>query len=139
MRRLLDYTDIKNADATAAEILSVLEDGKALNVVNLDLRGKTDIAVRMIVASATSSRHATSLAESIVRYLKDNGRTTPLAEGMRTGDWVLVDADPVIVHVFREEVREYYKLERMWGSPDATTEEEAQKDAAEQPSAHAGA
>jgi ribosome-associated protein len=113
----LSAHDHTEASALAARVVGILNDGKAENVIEIDLRGKTDMAEAMVIASATSSRHAVSLAENVVRQLKQEGAPAPAVEGMRTGDWVLLDLGNVIVHVFRREAREYYKLERMWGSP----------------------
>lgn len=100
-----------------------LEEGKAQDVVIIDLTGKTDIADYMVVSSATSSRHASHLADSVVMAAKSVEVYPPPPEGGETGDWMLIDLESVIVHVFRKEIREIYKLERMWGPPtdaDAT-------------------
>ena len=96
-------------------ITSSLEDGKAEDVVVIDLRGKTSIANEMIVASGTSDRHVISLAQRIQENLKEAGFKS-VSEGETKGDWVLIDAYDVIVHLFRPEVREFYNLEKMWMS-----------------------
>ena len=95
-------------------ILKSLDDRKAEQVVSIDLIGKSDVADRMIVATGTSARHVGSLADYIVKDLKDAGFESVPVEGKETCDWVLVDAGDIIVHIFRPEMREYYNLEKMW-------------------------
>jgi len=93
-----------------------LDDGKAEDVVVIDLNGKSSIADFMVIATGRSQRHVVALAER-VREEVDRlqiGRPRPSVEGLRQGDWVLIDAGDVIVHVFRPEVRTYYNLEKMW-------------------------
>ena len=100
-----------------------LEDGKAEDVVIIDLRGKTSIADFMIVATGGSQRHVTSLADHLVERIKKSGirRSVPV-EGKARADWVLVDAGDVIVHLFRPEVREFYNLEKMRGAAQPSTD-----------------
>lgn len=95
-------------------ILKELDKNKAEKVVSVDLTGKTDVADRMIVASGTSARHVLSLADYVVMALKKEGYISVPTEGREVGDWVLVDAGDVIVHIFKPETREMYKLEKMW-------------------------
>ncbi len=99
------------------EILNIvktsLEDGKAENVVIIDLRGKTSIANEMVIASGTSDRHVISLSQRVQESLKAAGHKS-VSEGENKGDWVLIDAYDVIVHIFRPEVRDFYNLEKMW-------------------------
>lgn len=97
-----------------ALIESALEDGKAENIVDIDLAGKTTIADRMVIASGTSPRHVAALADRVVKQMKDAGHRVLGVEGLAQGDWVLVDLGDVIVHLFRSEVRELYNLEKMW-------------------------
>ncbi len=92
-----------------------LDDDKAEGIVVIDLRGKTAIADYMVVASGRSARHVTALADRVSQKLKDMGMGRVPAEGLRQGDWVLLDAGDVIVHLFRPEVRAFYGLEKMWG------------------------
>jgi len=93
-------------------VIASLEDGKAENVVTLDLAGKTTIADYMVVASGRSARQVAALAEHLEQALP--GRVA--VEGKAQGDWVLIDAGDVIVHIFRPETRAYYNLEKMWGA-----------------------
>ena len=95
-------------------VLSSLDDDKAEDVVQIDLRGKTEIGDYMIVCSGRSSRHVASMSEKLVERLKAEFGRTSRTEGKGTGDWVLIDTGDVIVHIFRPEVREFYQLEKMW-------------------------
>ena len=101
------------------EILEIVEtslaDGKAENVVVIDLKGKTSIANQMVIASGTSDRHVISLAQRVQENLKAAGYKS-VSEGENRGDWVLIDAYDVIVHIFRPEVRDFYNLEKMWNA-----------------------
>jgi ribosome-associated protein len=101
-----------------ALIEKTLDDGKAEDIVVIDLNGKSSIADYMVIATGRSQRQVVALAEHI-REAIDNrpeqkGRAGPSIEGLRQGDWVLIDAGDVIVHVFRPEVRTFYNLEKMW-------------------------
>ncbi|MFZ5619075.1 MAG: ribosome silencing factor [Pseudomonadota bacterium] len=100
--------------AILALILDELEDDKAEDVVTIDLGGKTDIADAMVVASGRSARHVGAMADKVVRRLKEAGMGRARMEGAPACDWVLIDAEDVIVHLFRPEVRKFYNLERIW-------------------------
>ena len=97
-------------------IEQALDDGKAEDVVVIDLLGKTSIADHMVIATGRSQRQVSALAERVLTTLRERGHRTTGAEGMRQGDWVLIDAGDVIVHLFRPEVRTFYNLEKMWGA-----------------------
>ncbi|MXQ09413.1 ribosome silencing factor [Alphaproteobacteria bacterium GH1-50] len=98
-------------------IITSLEDDKAEDIVKISLRGKSEMADFMVIASGRSSRQVAAIAEHLVDTLKqDHGRLSKI-EGKETGDWVLIDTGDVIVHVFRPEVREFYQLEKMWLTP----------------------
>jgi ribosome-associated protein len=98
-------------------IIEVLEDGKAEEIVTIDLAGKSTIADYMVVATGRSARQVVALTDHLEQALP---RPLPV-EGKAQGDWVLVDAGDVIVHIFRPEIRAYYNLEKMWGGdlPDS--------------------
>ena len=100
-------------------ILASLDDNKAQDVLTIDLVGKTSIADRMIIASGTSARQVSAMAEHLVAALRKLGIKAP-TEGEKHGDWVLVDAGDVVVHLFRPEVRAFYQIERIWSSPAPT-------------------
>ena len=103
-----------DSDALLGVILSSLDKAKAEEVVKIDLRGKSEMADWMVIASGRSSRQVAAIAEQLVDTLKqDHGRLAKI-EGKDTGDWVLIDLGDAIVHVFRPEVREFYQLEKMW-------------------------
>jgi ribosome silencing factor RsfS/YbeB/iojap len=95
-------------------IVQTLEDGKAEEIVTIDLAGKTTIADHMVIASGRSTRQVLALTEHLDEVL--SRRTRISIEGKTQGDWVLIDAGDVIVHLFRPEIRSYYNLEKMWGS-----------------------
>jgi nicotinate-nucleotide adenylyltransferase len=94
-------------------VLRTLEDGKAEDVVNIDLAGKTTIADHMVIASGRSSRQVLALTEHLEEALSRRIRIS--VEGKTQADWVLIDASDVIVHLFRPETRAYYNLEKLWG------------------------
>jgi ribosome-associated protein len=94
--------------------LSALEDDKAEDIVSIDLKGKSSVTDIMIVATGRSNRHVGAIADHLIRKLKEAGHGRAKVEGLKTCDWVLIDAGDVIVHVFRPEVRTFYDLEKMW-------------------------
>ena len=97
-----------------ALIEGVLADGKAEDIIALDLMGKSTMADYMVIATAMSQRQVNALAQNLVRKLKSGKYGSPSIEGRTQGDWVLLDAGDVIVHLFRPEVRAFYNLEKMW-------------------------
>jgi len=102
------------SDALLASILKSLDDDKAEDVVQIDLRGKSEMGDHMVIASGRSTRQVSSMAQKLVDRLKQDYRLSAKVEGKEIGDWVLIDAGDVIVHIFRPEVREFYQLEKMW-------------------------
>jgi nicotinate (nicotinamide) nucleotide adenylyltransferase/ribosome silencing factor RsfS/YbeB/iojap len=106
------------ATAVAREILEIalktLDDGKAEDIVMVDLAGKTTIADYMVIATARSARQVAALTEHLDEALSPRVRLS--IEGKAQADWVLIDASDVIVHLFRPEIRAYYNLEKMWGA-----------------------
>jgi ribosome-associated protein len=98
-------------------VLERLDDMKAEDTITIDLAGKTSNADSMIVTSVRSSRHVTSIADSAIEGLQKAGVKGIRVEGKRNGDWVLIDAGDIIVHVFQPEVRAFYDLEKMWAGP----------------------
>lgn len=95
-------------------VTAALEDLKAVNVKVLDVRGLTDIADSLVIASGTSDRHVRSLAERVIERAKASGARPLGTEGEREGEWVLVDLQDIVVHVMLPRVREFYGLERLW-------------------------
>jgi ribosome silencing factor RsfS/YbeB/iojap len=112
----------KKSDAAAAHpklslksvILDALDDMKALEVRVLDVRGLTDIADFMVIASGTSDRHVHSVAQRVVEKTKEAGFRPHGVEGQQNSDWVLIDLHEMIVHVMLPRVREFYGLEKLW-------------------------
>ena len=95
-------------------VLAALDDMKALDVKVLDVRGLTDIADFMVIASGTSDRHVRSVAQRVVEKTKEAGFRPHGVEGQQDGDWVLIDLHDMIVHVMLPRVREFYGLEKLW-------------------------
>ncbi|MGO8830142.1 MAG: ribosome silencing factor [Steroidobacteraceae bacterium] len=95
-------------------ILDALADMKALEVKVLDVRGLTDIADFMVIASGTSDRHVRSVAQRVVEKTKLAGFRPHGVEGQQDSDWVLIDLHEMIVHVMLPRVREFYGLEKLW-------------------------
>lgn len=97
-----------------ALVQHALEDMKAVNVRVLDVRGLSDVADTMIVASGNSDRHVKSIADRVVRSVKDAGIRPYGIEGERDGEWVLVDLPDLLLHVMLPRAREFYALEELW-------------------------
>jgi ribosome-associated protein len=91
-----------------------LDDDKAEDITTIDMQGRSSLADTLVIASGRSQRHVTSIADHLARRLKEAGYGTRPVGGLAGGDWVVVDAGDVIVHIFRPEVRAYYDLEGMW-------------------------
>lgn len=113
---------VKAADRALHLILASLEDSKAEDIVPIDIAGKSALGDHMVIASGRSNRHVSAICDQIIRQLKDGGLGSVQVEGLSSGDWVLIDAGDVIVHVFRPEIREFYNLEKMWMTPDVSEE-----------------
>ena len=94
--------------------MTELEDAKGEEIVVIDLAGKSDIADFMVIASGQSDRQLSAMTDRLLRRFKDAGMGSVPVEGLRGGQWVLVDAGDVIVHLFRPETRKLYNLEKMW-------------------------
>jgi ribosome-associated protein len=95
-------------------VLRSLDDDQALDVVTIPLTGKSNIADHMVIASGRSTRQVASMAQKLGERIKQELGRSVRVEGLPVADWVLIDADDVIVHIFRPEVRSFYNLERMW-------------------------
>ena len=104
------------ADILSQIIVEGLEDAKAEDIVSIDLFGRTSLADRMIIASGRSSVHVGAIADRVVKACRDAGFPSPKVEGMPLCDWVLLDAQNAIVHIFRPDVRRFYNLEKMWSA-----------------------
>lgn len=109
---------MNNEEKILKIVVQTLDENKAEDIVTVDLNGISSIASHMVVASGTSQRHVSSLAEKVVENLKKDGFRASV-EGAEKADWVLIDAFDVIVHLFKPEVRAFYNLEKMWQSAAA--------------------
>jgi ribosome-associated protein len=99
-------------------VLQSLDDDQAVEIISIPLAGKSSIADHMVIASGRSTRQVASMATKLAQKIKDEVGRSPRIEGLPAADWVLIDADDVIVHLFRPEVRSFYNLERMWAFGD---------------------
>lgn len=108
------------SDLLLETVLASLDDDKAEDIVQIDLRGKTEIGDHMIICTGRSTRQVSGISERLAQRVKDEFGHTARIEGKDSGDWVLIDTGDIIVHVFRPEVREFYQLEKMW-SPEGDT------------------
>ena len=102
------------SETLLTQIVESLTNDKAEELVQIDLRGRSDMADYMVIASGRSSRQVASISEKLADRMKQDFGMVCKMEGKETGDWVLIDTGDVIVHVFRPEVREFYQLEKMW-------------------------
>ena len=107
-----------DVDALHQLVLTSLDDDQAQEVVSIPLAGKSSIADHMVIASGRSSRQVASMATKLAERIKREFGKVARVEGLPVADWVLIDADDVIVHLFRPEVRTFYNLERMWAFGD---------------------
>ena len=96
------------------KIISILDNAKAENLKIIDLTNKSSIADSFIIATCRSTRHADSTADELIRSLKNVGIKCPNPEGRPKCDWIIVDAGSVLVHLFRQEIRDLYNLEKLW-------------------------
>jgi len=106
--------DSMEIEALKEVVLKALDDMKAKDVVELDVRGKTSITDIMIIASGTSDRHVKAIAQSVAFKAKQAGEPPLGTEGIDDGEWALVDLNGVVVHVMQPKVRDFYHLERLW-------------------------
>ncbi len=105
-------------------VIDALEELKAKDVREIDVRGKTSITDLMVIASGTSARHVKSIADEVVKFAKKAGVMPLGVEGEQEAEWVLVDLGDVIVHVMLPRIREFYGLERLWTVGDRDLEGE---------------
>ena len=111
-------TEPVDVEALHSLVMQSLDDDQAVEVVTIPLAGKSSIADHMVIASGRSSRQVASMATKLAERIKQKFGRIVRIEGLPVADWVLIDADDVIVHLFRPEVRTFYNLERMWAFGD---------------------
>lgn len=114
-----------NATSLRQHVIDALEELKAKDIREIDVRGKTSIADLLVIASGTSARHVKSIADEVVKFAKKAGVMPIGVEGEQEAEWVLVDLGDVIVHVMLPRIREFYGLERLWTVGDRGTDNEA--------------
>ncbi len=107
-----------DVEALHSLVMQSLDDDQAVEVVTIPLAGKSSIADHMVIASGRSTRQVASMAAKLALKIKQEFGRAVRIEGLPVADWVLIDADDVIVHLFRPEVRSFYNLERMWAFGD---------------------
>ncbi len=108
------------SETLLAAVLKSLDDDKGEDIVQINLRGKSEMGDYMVIASGRSSRQVSGMAEKLADRIKQEFGIISKTEGRDTGDWVLIDTGDIIVHLFRPEVREFYQLEKMWQPGVAT-------------------
>jgi ribosome-associated protein len=111
----------RGSAAMLETVLKSLDQDKGVDILSIDLAGKTAIADYMVIVTGTSSRHITSMAEKLRDRLAKDG-VKARVEGKSTADWVILDAGDVIVHLFRQEVRSFYNLEKLWSADFETSD-----------------
>ena len=104
-----------HADEIRRAAIEALEEIKATDVVEIDVRKMTSLFDYMIVASAESTRQTRALANNVQEKLKHTGGKVYGVEGEQSGEWVLIDLGDVVVHIMQPAVRSYYNLEELWG------------------------
>ena len=109
-------------DVLLRTVLDAVDELKARDVVEIDVRGKSSVTDFMVVASGTSTRHVKSIADEVVKFSKKLDVQPLGVEGEREAEWVLVDLGDVIVHVMLPRIREFYALERLWTVGDQPPE-----------------
>jgi len=113
--------DPAEVEALHRLIMASLDDDQAEEVITIPLAGKSSIADHMVIASGRSTRQVASMAHKLAEKIKAEFGRSVRIEGLQTADWVLIDANDVIVHLFRPEVRTFYNLERMWQFGDTVS------------------
>ena len=112
---------IDKAEALHDLVLRSLDDDQAVEVVTIPLTGKSNIADHMVIASGRSTRQVASMAQKLTERIKKELGRNVRVEGLPVADWVLIDAEDVIIHLFRPEVRSFYNLERMWAFEESNS------------------
>ncbi|OGT26769.1 MAG: ribosome silencing factor [Gammaproteobacteria bacterium RIFCSPLOWO2_02_FULL_42_14] len=103
-----------NSSSLKHLIRKTLEDHKAQLITDLDITALSDVADCMMICTATSTRHAKTLADKLIQAIKQSGRSTIGVEGEQAGEWVLIDLGDVLVHIMLEKQREYYQIDKLW-------------------------
>ncbi len=116
-----------NPEQIATTVAELASDGKAQDIIQLDLRGLTSVADYFVICSGRSDRQVKAIHDRIHLGMKNDHHTLPTrVEGLAQSEWVLMDYGDVIVHVFTPPTREYYRLEQLWAEAPATQFAEAE-------------
>jgi ribosome-associated protein len=109
-----------NLDNCKNNILINLEDSKAKDIVTINLTNKNDICDYMVITSGTSNRHAKSISNKLIHAIKHDEKFSDISaynvEGDDEGEWIVIDAFSIVIHIFQPEFRELYKLEELWSN-----------------------
>jgi|SRR5690554_1538581 len=107
-----------------ALVIDTMDESKAKNILEIDVRDKTSITDHMVIASATSGRHVKALANAVLEKVKEQGHKPLGSEGLANGEWALIDLGEVVVHIMQEETRKFYDLERLWQGAEQSRAEQ---------------
>ncbi len=107
------------SEAVRKSARQALEDLKAVDIVELDVRARASFTDTMIIASGTSTRHTGAIADAVIEAADARGHPPLGVEGADTGEWILVDLGDAVVHIMLPDVRRYYELEKLWGEEPA--------------------
>lgn len=105
----MDSTELKST------CIDTLEDLKAQDLLALDIKGISDFADWLIIATALSSRNTKAISNKVIEFLKNKGQHIINVEGQDESEWVLIDCGDVVINVMQKQTREYYDLESLWG------------------------
>lgn len=111
-----------NTDDLQQTIIDALQDMKAEDIKSLDVGHLTYMADKMIFASGRSSAHVKSLANTVAVAVKTFQGSPVAVEGGDVGEWVIVDCNDIIVHIFQPEARSFYDIEQLWSMPAPVAE-----------------
>lgn len=107
-----------------ALVIDTMDQSKAKNILDIDVRNKTSVTDFMVIASATSARHVKALANIVLEAVKEQGHKPLGSEGLSNGEWALIDLGEVVVHIMQEETRQFYDLERLWQGAEQSRAEQ---------------
>ena len=112
----MNYCEVRiNTFISLADtIFGILDDAKTENIKIVDLKNKSSIADAFMIATCRSTKHANATADELTKKLKKIGILCPTPEGRPKCDWIIVDAGSIIIHLFRQEIRDLYNLEKLW-------------------------
>ncbi len=127
----------KNIQKLQRAIVDGLEDVKAQNIEVFNTEHLSPLFERVVVASGTSNRQTKALAASVRDAVREAGFDKPRTEGEENGEWIIVDCGPAVVHVMQPAIRQYYRLEDIWGDKPVRLKHAAQAKAEARPAAPA--